>query len=88
MRCNPFFLLKFLFISAIFFIFIYYCFTNALKPRHVLDIFIDYFWNCQKSDRSETKKNIIWDNFFYFQNFQAFGNAEIDFGTNLSKCFS
>ena len=40
---QPFFLAEISIYFSHFFIFIYYCFTNALKPRHVLDIFIDYF---------------------------------------------
>ena len=40
-----------------------------------------------KSQREENQKRIISGQFFFiFKFFQAFGNLEMDFGINLSKC--
>ena len=54
--------------------FIYYRFTDGFKTRHISDIVIDCFWNCQESERRETKKHNFGIVFFIFK---FFGLLEI-----------
>ena len=66
-------------------LFMYYWFTNGLKPRHFSDTVTDCIWNCQESERNKTKQNKISGQFFWFSTFSGIWKLEIDFCVNFNK---
>ena len=64
-----------------------FIFCAVLTTRRISDFVINYLSNSQESDGRKTKRHDFRRNFFILNFFDTFGNLEIDFGINRSRCF-
>ena len=71
------------YLDELLFLFIYWWFSNDLKPESVAYSVINCFCKCQDPEKKTPKKHDFGDIIFVFQVFESFENLEIGFTVPL-----